>query len=365
MRSPSGILTLLCFSSALLFLVPLLASAHPFGYHDEGNPENPWDRFYNLSGCHRGDDRPGLADVKRYLHRFGYLPDLPSNFSGDFDDALEAALLAYQRNFHLNASGALDSSTVDLMVQPRCGVADVEVNGTATARGRGLYSYFSGRPTWPRSNNHLTYTFTSTSGIAASSSAIRAVFARAFSRWSAVTTLTFSEAAIPLMADITIGFYGGDHGDGEPFDGVLGTLAHAFSPPDGRFHLDAAENWVAEGDVAAAESLSAVDLESVAVHEIGHLLGLGHSTVPEAIMYPTIRAGTRKVDLSQDDVDGIQSLYGTNPSFTGLAMSPGSSTSPTNTMRERETNGGSAAPAGWAPAIARLVVAVGASLLVW
>lgn len=251
------------------------------------------------------------------------------------------------------------------MVQPRCGVADIDVNVTATARGRGLYSYFSGRPTWPRYKTHLTYTFASTSGVAASTSAIQAVFARAFARWSEVTTLTFSDAATASDADITIGFYGGDHGDGEPFDGVLGTLAHAFSPPHGHFHLDSAENWVAEGDVTAASSSAAVDLESVAVHEIGHLLGLAHSSAPEAIMYPTIRAGTRKVDLTQDDVDGIQSLYGSNPSYIGVAASTRSTTTATNTMRERETNGVDAPGRRWARAVAGLMVAVGSSLLVW
>jgi len=44
-------------------------------------------------------------------------------------------------------------------------------------------------------------------------------------------------------ANITIDFYNGNHGDGDPFDGPLGTLAHSFSPPNGRFHLDARESW--------------------------------------------------------------------------------------------------------------------------
>lgn len=143
------------------------------------------------------------------------------------------------------------------------------------------------------------------------------MFASAFKKWSEVTTVNFTEATSYQSADIKIAFYTGDHGDGEPFDGPLGTLAHAFSPTNGRFHLDGAENWVVSGDVTTSTLSTAVDLESVAVHEIGHLLGLGHSSVEEAIMYPTITSRTRKVDLASDDIQGIQELYGTNPNYNG------------------------------------------------
>jgi hypothetical protein len=77
--------------------------------------------------------------------------------------------------------------------------------------------------------------------------------------------------------DIRVGFYGGDHGDDSPFDGQL---AHAsYSSEDGDIHLDAAEDWSV--DVGSAMGHLAVDLETVATHEIGHIVGLGHSSSPD------------------------------------------------------------------------------------
>lgn len=282
-----------------------------------------WESFRNLTGCRSGESREGLARLKQYLQQFGYLDY--QNFTNDFDNSLESALKTYQRNFNLNTTGELDENTVNLIQRPRCGVADI-VNGTSTMNSGksntsslhvvAHYSYFPGSPRWRQ--NELTYSFAPENQL---DDTVKSVFRTAFDRWSAVTTLTFSQADIYGRADIKIGFYDGDHGDGEAFDGVLGTLAHAFSPPSGRLHLDGAENWVINGE--GLNSVSAVDLESVVVHEIGHLLGLGHSSDEEAVMFPSIPSGARKVQLAGDDVDGIQSLYGSNPSYVA-SNNPGS-----------------------------------------
>lgn len=142
---------------------------------------------------------------------------------------------------------------------------------------------------------------------------IREAFQRAFSRWASVIPVSFIEAEDYDFADIKIGFYSGDHGDGEPFDGVLGVLAHSFSPEIGRLHLDAAETWAV--DFGETKSEVAVDLESVATHEIGHLLGLSHSSVKEAVMYPSLKPRDKRADLNIDDIKGVQSLYGSNPHY--------------------------------------------------
>jgi Cys-rich repeat protein len=51
------------------------------------------------------------------------------------------------------------------------------------------------------------------------------------------------------------------------------------------------------------------DVETVALHEIGHLLGLGHTGFDWAVMYPSIQERVRR-DLSRDEEDAICSMYG-------------------------------------------------------
>lgn len=48
----------------------------------------------------------------------------------------------------------------------------------------------------------------------------------------------------------------------------------------------------------------------MAVHEFGHSLGLSHSSVQGAIMYPYYQSLTSDFKLSSDDITGIQAIYG-------------------------------------------------------
>lgn len=53
------------------------------------------------------------------------------------------------------------------------------------------------------------------------------------------------------------------------------------------------------------------DLQSSLTHEVGHLLGLGHSSTREATMYPSLGPYTRaKRTLDDDDIEGLRFLYG-------------------------------------------------------
>ena len=89
-------------------------------------------------------------------------------------------------------------------------------------------------------------------------------------------------------------------------------LAHAHFPPPyfgvsapGDVHFNNALTW---SDDAADGGDADVDFQTVALHELGHSLGLLHSNAAGAVMNP-FYAGGRRV-LTADDIGGIQAIYG-------------------------------------------------------
>jgi hypothetical protein len=129
---------------------------------------------------------------------------------------------------------------------------------------------------------------------------------RALREWEKYANLSFTRANDGSAArTIAVRFAAGAHGDAYPFDGPRGSLAHTFypAPPNaepvaGDMHFDASEAWQVGGGI---------DLYSVALHEAGHALGLGHSDQPGAVMYPYYHQAS---GLTADDIAGIRELYG-------------------------------------------------------
>ena len=94
-----------------------------------------------------------------------------------------------------------------------------------------------------------------------------------------MTDLTFEEKRSGSV-HIEIRFEKYEHGDGDPFDGPGGTLAHAYFPQfGGDAHFDESEYWT-------INSFRGTNLLQTAAHEFGHSLGLSHSDVSAALMAP-------------------------------------------------------------------------------
>uniref|UniRef100_A0A914PXB6 Peptidase M10 metallopeptidase domain-containing protein n=1 Tax=Panagrolaimus davidi TaxID=227884 RepID=A0A914PXB6_9BILA len=100
------------------------------------------------------------------------------------------------------------------------------------------------------------------------------------------------------------------------FDGVPGGVyAHGFS--DGRLHFDGDENWrvYENGETPILEQ---TDLLWVAVHEIGHVLGLNHSHIVDSLMAPLYSSPEKRSitgyyshpKITKDDIKTIQNIYG-------------------------------------------------------
>ncbi len=66
------------------------------------------------------------------------------------------------------------------------------------------------------------------------------------------------------------------------------------------------------------DTLARTEIITTFAHELGHALGLGHSSSESALMYYAAFAGKTQVTLTQDDIDGISYLYPEEKKIGGL-----------------------------------------------
>lgn len=264
-----------------------------------------------------GATGPDVGAVHAYLSRYGYFPNaaLASRFpmwrpamafappdTEELGPELQQAVKLFQAANGLEPTGEVDEPTLARMGQPRCGVPDNPVSD-----GAQLGAFVAQGNRWPGPT--VSYSHDSTSPDV-SDAQVRAALRGAFDRWQAVVPLTFVESASGA-GDIRVSFAVGDHGDGagNAFDGPSGTLAHCFFPPPnggaiaGDCHFDEAETWT------VGDPVTGIDLDTVALHELGHGIGLDHSADTAAVMF-AFYGGARR-ELHPDDVAGAQSIYGT------------------------------------------------------
>ena len=167
------------------------------------------------------------------------------------------------------------------------------------------------------------------SGVSAAD--LRAAVERATATWSAVESARVRfeyqgmTSAVPDAVDgrTTIGFL-----DRPDLEQVLGATSFMIDETNGAIveadiFFNSRFNW----SVSASGTPARVDLESIALHELGHLLGLSHSAVGEtdqvigsnsrrvvasgAVMFPiAMSSGTiAERVLHGDDIAGISDLY--------------------------------------------------------
>jgi hypothetical protein len=291
----------------------------------------------------------GFCDQKcqSYLIKYGYLRieeqnniEHPQSIT---NSNINVGLKNLQKEAGLEETGFLNYETTKLFKTPRCGViGGIEERPSSVVapphegaerpssfvKRQKRFATFQGWSTVKNEKNETVVSWSIDLSNAnkintnLSSDTIRSIFANALSKWSTTSLLHFKESR-SNMTNIAIKFAAKNHGDPFPFDGPGNVLAHAYYPGtslQGQVHLDLDETWSLYDD--------STSMYHVALHELGHAIGLAHSSQSSSIMYAWY-TNPVKYDLSDDDTLAVNSLYGVKPRYRFGPITPTKPTKPT------------------------------------
>jgi hypothetical protein len=132
--------------------------------------------------------------------------------------------------------------------------------------------------------------------------------------WAGVPTATFADAVQGTTSDPTIGFDGVNK---IAWPSVWVQSARALAVTLTTF--DIATGFILDADVTFNRSFAfslnpqpgdgTFDFQRVMLHEDGHVAGLDHSLDPNAVMFAALGPGPYSHALTQDDIDGISTIY--------------------------------------------------------
>ncbi len=264
--------------------------------------KTPVRKIDTIPSLKKGAKQENFRYVQEYLVRFGYLK--PNTFTFDvLDEATSDGLKKFQRACERRPLGIFNKVTRKEMTEHRCAHPDL-LNGIGATT----------ECTWDK--QVLRFCFSGGSKDVPDLEAFEAV-RNAFRTWENEIPLTFLEVQPHLNPDIEVDWRPVDDPD---LVGVSelpnmrgGTVAHADFPGNCAIvtnsvpkplHFDDEEHtWI------VGQEIDKHDIETVSLHEIGHILGLGHSTSTSDVMHHRIQANFIRRSLSTNDITRIHDLY--------------------------------------------------------
>lgn len=144
-----------------------------------------------------------------------------------------------------------------------------------------------------------------------------------FKKWNEASnnSLVFKRVFANNLKDkqniIKIYFYKKNHGDNNDFDGPGKILAHSTSPISSKnhglfIHFDSEENWCYNENLNLCPK-NYTSFLSVALHEIGHIIGLYHSQYYKDIMF---KFYNKKINITENDKKELYLISQENIYFT-------------------------------------------------